>query len=246
MKGPRLQHKTALITGGGSGIGKATARAFLEEGAEVAITGRDPRKLQAVCAELAPLGRILSKPCDLTQFDQVQELIAWATQQLGRIDILVNNAGANIKERAVRQLTPQSYRFLIETNLDSAFYCIHCVLPQMLQRRDGLIINISSTAGKRAGPLGGGAYGAAKAGMAFLSHVLGIEEKDHGIRCCVIFPGEVDTPILDNRPEPVSPDHRRRILQPEDVAEAVVFVASLPPRASVPELIIKPTVQPYG
>jgi NADP-dependent 3-hydroxy acid dehydrogenase YdfG len=82
--------------------------------------------------------------------------------------------------------------------------------------------------------------------MAFLSHTLGIEEKDTGIRCTVIFPGEVDTPILENRPQPITEEHRQRILQPEDVAAAVLFVATLPARASVPELIIKPTTQPYG
>lgn len=242
----RLENRTALITGGGSGIGKATAEAFLREGAAVVITGRDAAKLEAACKELAPLGRIAFKPCDLTRFEQVRELIAWATEKLGRIDILVNNAGANIKRRAMRELTPESYRFLIEANLDTAFYCMHCVLPQMLERRDGVLIFVSSTAGKRAGPLGGGAYGAAKSGMAFLSHALGIEEKDNGIRCSVIYPGEVDTPILDHRPQPVTAEHRSRILKPEDVAEAIVFVAALPPRASVPELIIKPTCQPFS
>lgn len=242
----RLQNRTALITGGGSGIGKATAEAFLREGAAVVITGRDETKLRSACSEFQSFGRISYLPCDLTRFEQVRQLIAWATESLGRIDILVNNAGANIKRRAVRELTPESYRFLIEANLDSAFYCTHCVLPQMLERRDGVIIFVSSIAGKRAGPLGGGAYGAAKSGMAFLSHALGIEEKDNGIRCSVVFPGEVDTPILENRPQPVTAEHRARILQPEDVAEAIVFVASLPPRASVPELIIKPTTQPYG
>lgn len=242
----RLQNRTALITGGGSGIGRATAEAFLREGAAVAITGRDESKLRSACSEYQSLGRISYRPCDLTRFDQVRELITWANESLGRIDILVNNAGANIKRRAFRELTPESYRFLIEANLDSAFYCTHLVLPQMLERRDGVIIFVSSIAGKRAGPLGGGAYGAAKSGMAFLSHALGIEEKDHGIRCSVVFPGEVDTPILENRPQPVTAEHRARILQPEDVAEAIVFVASLPPRASVPELIIKPTTQPYG
>ncbi|MCS6977611.1 MAG: SDR family oxidoreductase [Gemmatales bacterium] len=242
----RLENRTALITGGGSGIGKATAELFLREGAAVVITGRDEAKLRTACSEFSSLGRISYRPCDLTHCEQVRDLITWATRELGRIDILVNNAGANIKRRAMRELTPESYRFLIEANLDSAFYCTHFVLPQMLERKDGVLIFVSSTAGKRAGPLGGGAYGAAKSGMAFLSHALGIEEKDNGIRCSVIYPGEVDTPILENRPQPVPPEHRARILKPEDVAEAIAFVASLPPRASVPELIIKPTCQAYS
>jgi NADP-dependent 3-hydroxy acid dehydrogenase YdfG len=115
----------------------------------------------------------------------------------------------------------------------------------MLERHDGVIINVSSIAGKRASPLGGAAYAASKFGMSALSHCLGVEEKDSGIRCSVIYPGEVDTPILESRPQPVTEEHRRRILQPDDVAEAVLYVAALPPHVSVPELIIKPTWQAF-
>ncbi len=157
----------------------------------------------------------------------------------------MNNAGLNIKKRSVRELTPELWQQIIRTNLDGAFYCIHYVLPQMLARRDGLIINISSTAGKRATPLGGAAYAASKFGLSALSLCLGMEEKDAGLRCCAIYPGEVDTPILEARPTPVTAEHRERILKPEDVAQAVLFVAGLPPHVSVPELIIKPIVQGY-
>src|SRR5262249_26217025 len=161
-------------------------------------------------------------------------------RRLGRIDILVNNAGLNIKQRAFRELTPETWQLLVGANLDGAFYCMHAVLPQMLERRDGLIINVSSIAGKRAGPLGGAAYAAAKFGMSALGICLAAEEKDSGIRVCNVYPGEVDTPILENRPMPVSEEQRQRILQPEDVAAAVLFVATLPARVSVPELVIKP------
>jgi NADP-dependent 3-hydroxy acid dehydrogenase YdfG len=115
----------------------------------------------------------------------------------------------------------------------------------MRQRGDGLIINISSVAGKRASPLGGAAYAASKFGMSALGLCLAAEEKDSGIRVSNIYPGEVDTPILVERPTPVTEEHRRRILQAEDVAAAVLFVATLPPRVSVPELVIKPTTQLY-
>jgi NADP-dependent 3-hydroxy acid dehydrogenase YdfG len=100
-------------------------------------------------------------------------------------------------------------------------------------------------AGKRANPLGGAAYAAAKFGMSALGICLAAEEKDSGIRVSNVYPGEVDTPILEHRPTPVTEDHRQRILQPEDVAQAVLFVAKLPPRVSVPELVIKPTSQLY-
>jgi NADP-dependent 3-hydroxy acid dehydrogenase YdfG len=115
----------------------------------------------------------------------------------------------------------------------------------MLERHDGVIIFISSIAGKRASPLGGTAYSASKFGMSSLGLCLAAEEKDSGIRVSVIYPGEVDTPILESRPNPVTPEHRAQMLQPEDVAAAVLLVATLPPRASVPELVIKPTTQLY-
>jgi NAD(P)-dependent dehydrogenase (short-subunit alcohol dehydrogenase family) len=245
MTQQRLAGRTALITGGGSGIGREVARRFLAEGARAVITGRTESKLRDAWDALGRHERLLYRACDVASAQQVGALVAWATQQLGRIDILVNNAGLNIKERGVRELTPDSWRLLLAANLDGAFYCIHAVLPQMLERRDGLIINISSVAGKRASPLGGAAYAASKFGMSALSHCLGVEMKDSGIRCSAIYPGEVDTPILEVRPQPVTPEQRQQILQPDDVAEAVLFVATLPPRVSVPELIIKPTVQPY-
>ena len=245
MESNRLHGRTALITGGGSGIGRAVAHAFLAEGCRVAIAGRTEAKLREVNEEAGRSPNLCFRACDVANAEAVKQLVQWATQQLGRIDILVNNAGLNIQKRGVRDLTVESWQQLLRANLDGAFYCIHAVLPQMLERRDGVIINISSIAGKRANPLGGGAYAASKFGMSALSHCLGAEEKDSGIRCSVIYPGEVDTPILESRPQPVTPEQRARILQPEDVAEAVLFVATLPPRVSVPELIIKPTSQVF-
>jgi NAD(P)-dependent dehydrogenase (short-subunit alcohol dehydrogenase family) len=241
----RLRDKTALITGGGSGIGKAVTLRFVEEGCRVVIAGRTESKLRDAWEATGRSALLRYRACDVGVPEEVQQLVSWATEQLGQIDILVNNAGLNIKKRMVRELSVDSWQTLLRANLNGAFYCIHAVLPQMLKRRDGLIINVSSVAGKRANPLGGAAYAASKFGMSALSHCLGAEEKDSGIRCSVIYPGEVDTPILESRPSPVTPEQRARILQPEDVAEAVLFVATLPPRVSVPELIIKPTSQVF-
>lgn len=241
----KLTGKTALITGGGSGIGLATARLFLDEGARVAITGRDEAKLRRAAESLKGGGRLVYYPADVAQPQQVQDLVRKVTDQLGRIDVLVNNAGLNVKERTIRQLTPETWRKLIEANLDGAYYCTHAVLPQMLERHDGVIVYVSSIAGKRANPLGGAAYAASKFGMRALGMCLAAEEKDSGVRVSVIYPGEVETPILEVRPQPVSAEQRRQILQPEDVAAAVLFVATLPPRVSVPELVIKPTAHVY-
>jgi NADP-dependent 3-hydroxy acid dehydrogenase YdfG len=241
----RLSGKTALVTGGGSGIGLAVARALLQEGARVVISGRHEDKLARAARELQAGDRISYHAADVGEVEQVRRLIEETTRKCGRIDLLVNNAGLNIKEREVRRLTPERWQQLIRANLDGAFYCIHYVLPQMLERKDGLIINVSSIAGKRASPLGGAAYAASKFGMTALGLCLGAEEMDSGVRVSNIYPGEVDTPILEVRPQPVTEEHRQRILKPEDVAAAVLFVATLPPHVSVPELVIKPTTQVY-
>lgn len=241
----RLQHKTALITGGSSGIGLAVARSFLGEGARVAILGRDAAKLQKAADILQGGERLTSHAADVSDPNQVAAAVRQVVDHFGPVDILVNNAGLNVKERAFRELTPERWRLLLRANLDGAFYATHAVLPAMLERRDGVIVYISSVAGKRASPLGGTAYAASKFGMSALGLGLAAEEKDNNIRVSVIYPGEVDTPILESRPQPVTAEQRRHILQPEDVAEAVLFVATLPPRVSVPELVIKPTTQLY-
>ena len=120
------------------------------------------------------------------------------------------------------------------------------VLPQMRQRRDGLIINISSTSGMRATRLGGVGYNASKFAMTALSTAAANEEAVNGIRITAICPGEVDTPILENRATPPTPEHRATMLQPADIAAAVLLVATLPPRAHVAEMVIKPTTQEYA
>ena len=241
----RLQDKIALVTGGGSGVGKAVAALFLKEGAKVVIAGRDAAKLSAVATELKAGDRLRTVATDVSKAEQCKALIEAATKAFGRIDVLVNNAGTNLKERTLRELTVESWDMMIRTNLDGAFYCTHAVLPQMFARKDGVIVNVVSIAGKRANPLGGAAYDAAKFGMSALGLVLGAEEKDSGVRVSNIYPGEIDTPILEHRPRPVTDEQRAAILKPEDVAEAVLYVAALPPRVSVPELVIKPTSQLY-
>ncbi len=238
-----LAGKVAVVTGGGSGVGKATASLLLKHGAKVVIAGRDKAKLDAAAAELG--GEVLAVQADLGKSGECETLMSAATAHFGRVDILVNNAGTNIKDRTLRELTAEAWDAMVATNLNSAFYCTRAVLPQMLERKDGVIVNVVSVAGKRANPLGGAAYVAAKFGMGALGLVLGNEEKDSGVRVSNIYPGEIDTPILSARPKPVSDEQRAAMLTAEDVANAVLFVVSLPARVSVPELVIKPTVQMY-
>src|SRR5438132_5033926 len=161
----QLSGKTALITGGGSGIGLAVAKLFLQEGAKVTITGRTEAKLQEAAKSLQGGERLSVQVADIADPDRVQALVKRVGENFGPVDILVNNAGQNLKHRTFRELTPDSWQQLLRANLDGAFYCIHAVLPEMLKRRDGVIININSVAGKRANPLGGAAYAASKFGM---------------------------------------------------------------------------------
>ena len=134
---------------------------------------------------------------------------------------------------------------MLDINVSGAFHCSQVVLPQMRGRRDGIIINISSIAGLRSAPLGGVGYNASKFAMTALGIACGDEERVNGIRVTNIYPGEVETPILEHRPTPVTDEHRARILQPEDVAAAVLMVVQLPARARVSELTIIPTSQSF-
>jgi len=241
----QLTGKTALVTGGGTGIGRAVAIAFANAGAKVVITGRRGAKLQETCALASGPHAILPYVADVGDREQVAALVAWTNQQVGQIDILVNNAGVNVVERRMEVLKPEAWDYLMNVNSTGVFNTIHAVLPQMRERRDGVLITVSSLAGVRASTLGGAAYSASKHAVNALMKVISVEEKDNGIRATIVAPGEVNTPILDDRPVPVSEEHKAQILQPEDVAAAVLFVATLPARAHVPELLIKPVTQVF-
>ncbi|HUQ71832.1 MAG TPA: SDR family NAD(P)-dependent oxidoreductase [Planctomycetaceae bacterium] len=242
----RLANRTAVITGGGSGIGAAIAHAFSAEGARVLIAGRGEARLKEAAAKGSGPHPISFQISDVASRSDIEQLFAAADRLLGRVDILVNSAGINVPRRALSEISPEDWQQILDVNATGTFLCVRAVLPQMRARRDGLIVNISSVAGIRASLLGGAAYTASKFAASGFGLVAGLEEKDHGVRVTNIYPGEVETPILDQRPVPVTAEHRARILQPEDVAAAVLMVALLPPRAHVPELTIKPTTQAFA
>lgn len=235
--------KTALIAGGGSGIGAAIALAFAEAGFKVAISGRRAEVLQEV-ASSTEYG-ILCHAADVADRESVSDLFGWAAQNLGPIDVFVNSAGINIPNRSMAKLSPEDWDQVMQVNATGAYNCMHAVLPQMRERKDGVIINICSVAGLRTSPLGGVVYNASKFAMDALGRSVGEEERENGIRVTTIYPGEAETPILDKRPNPVSAEHRARILQPEDLAAAALMVARLPARARVPELVMIPTSQSF-
>ncbi len=241
----KLADKTALVTGGGTGIGLGIAQALADEGCRVVLAGRREETLAQAAAKFLgtpPLFRV----CDVGRSKQVDELVDWAHREVGAINILVNSAGVNVLRRKMSELSLDDWEYMLRVNASGAYYCIRAVLPQMRKRGDGLIVNISSIAGIRSSLLGGVGYTAAKFAMTGLGMTVGREEARHGIRVTNVYPGEVDTPILEHRPEPVSEEHRAHILKPSDVAAAVLMVACLPARAHVPELVIKPTSQDYA
>ncbi len=239
--------KTAVVTGAGSGIGRGVATILADMGLRVALLGRDRAKLERTRAEL-PRGRdsALVAACDITDRSAVESTINQVVASLEAIDVLVCNAGTNVRNRSLESLEPADWDKMIATNLTGSFNLVHYVLPLMRQRKNGLVIQICSVSGVRASTLGGAGYSASKFGQSALGICLGREEGVHGIRSSVIYPGEVNTPILDARPVPVGAERRQAILQPEDVAAAVKFLVELNPRAHVPELIIKPTVDDFS
>jgi NADP-dependent 3-hydroxy acid dehydrogenase YdfG len=242
----QLTNRVVLVTGGGSGVGAATALALTAAGAHVTIAGRRADALAATAAAAAGQHPIRTRTADVADREQALALTTDVVAEFGRIDILVHCAGTNIPRRRIAELAPEDWDHLMDVNATGAFNVIHAVLPQMRAQHDGVIICISSTSGLRPSSLGGAAYSAAKHALSALTRVVGIEECANGIRACVISPGEIDTPLLEKRPAPVTEEHRARMLQPEDVAAAVLFVATLPPRAAVPELVITPTMQPFA
>ena len=241
-----LEGKVVLVTGGGSGVGAAIARQFAQAGAQVVVVGRRAEQLQATRDAITNGAPVRPAIADVADRVQVTALVEQIVSEFGRLDMLINNAGVNTPERRLEQLSAENWDYLMTVNATGAFNMIQAVLPHMRAQRDGLIINISSISGLRASSLAGAAYSASKHALNALSKVVGQEEEQHGIRSTIISPGDINTPLLDKRPVPVSAEQRAKILQPDDIAAAALFVATLPAHVSVPELVIKPVGQMYS
>jgi len=235
----------AVVTGAGSGIGRATAVALARIGVRVALVGRDAAKLSAT-RTLVGRDDTIVEPCDVADRAGIDAMAKRVESTFGQVDVLVCNAGTNVRDRSLEKLKPADWDLMIATNLTGAFNLVHAFLPGMRARGDGLIVQVCSIAGLRASLLGGAGYSASKFGQGALGIALGREVGSLGIRSSVIYPGEVNTPILDARPVPVPQERKDAILQPEDVAAAVAFLVKLPPRANIPELVIKPTVDDWA
>ena len=234
--------RIAWVTGAGSGIGEAGARALAADGRAVVLTGRRPDALEQVADAIRTAGGVAHVQAgDVTQIADVRRISRWIVETLGRIDILVNNAGSNITARSWAELTPEGVDQVIGANLSSAFYCVTAVLPAMRAQRDGVLIHTASWAGRHPAAVSGAAYSAAKHGMLVMSQLLNEEECVNGIRSCVLCPAEVATPILDQRPKKASAAERSRMLQPSDLGELIRYVAGLPPHVCLNEVVVSPT-----
>ncbi len=234
-----LQGKIVWITGAGTGIGAAAARALAESGAQVVLTGRRRDKLEEVAATIGASAAV--EPGDLTDSAAAGAIVARIVEKFGRIDLLVANAGVNVRKRSWADLTPEAMDYLVKGNLTSVFYCVGAVLPGMRERKEGQIIVTASVAGRFIGNVSGPGYTAAKHGVVALCHTVNMEECVNGIRCSAVLPGEVATPILDLRPVPATADERARMAQPEDVADLIRYIATLPPRVVINEAMICPS-----
>jgi NADP-dependent 3-hydroxy acid dehydrogenase YdfG len=239
---PALKGRVAWVTGAGSGIGEAAAIMLAAEGAAIALSGRRREPLQAVAERITKAGgKALVAPGDMGDPDVPARIAQEIVRALGRLDILANNAGANITERRWRELTPERIKHMLDANLNSAFYCAAAALTVMRPQKDGLLIHTASMAGRIVGLLSGSTYVAAKHGVVAMSHTINMEEFQNGIRSTVLCPGEVATPILDRRPTPVSAEDRGRMLQPEHMADLILYVAKLPASVCVNEIQVTPT-----
>ena len=237
-----LTGKIAWVTGAGSGIGRAVAIALARAGARVALSGRRVAALEETAALVREAGgAALLAPCDVSSAGSVQLAHGMIADALGEPHILVNNAGWNERFRHWRELTPDAAERLVDINLSGPILCTLAVLPAMRRRRDGLLVHIASVSGTGIFLASGPIYTAAKFGARAMSHTLNAEEGINGIRSICINPGEVATPILDKRPVAIPPEDRLIMVQPEDVAAAVVYACSQPPNVCIAELTIQPT-----
>jgi NAD(P)-dependent dehydrogenase (short-subunit alcohol dehydrogenase family) len=238
-----LSGKVAWVTGGGSGIGLAGAEELVKAGARVVISGRTEKTNKEAEAKLKKLGDAEAVALEVSDKAAVNRAAADIEKRHGRIDILVTSAGTNIagNQRNFKSMTQEGWDDVVAINLNGLFYCCHAVIPGMRKRKDGLIMNISSWAGRYASVLTGPAYNATKRAVIAVTESINMEECMHGIRACSILPGEVATPIMRKRPVMPSAEELARMAQPEDFGKAILFVATMPARTTVNELVIAPT-----
>ena len=235
-----LKGKTAVVTGGTKGIGRAIAESLINASVNVSLSARHEREIERAVAELngAGRGRAAGFFCDVRDDAQVKAFFAQTVEQFGGVDILVNNAGIGMFE-SVESMSAEDFRAVIETNVCGVFYCCHEAIPLMKQRGGGYIINISSLAGTNAHPRMA-AYNASKFGLNGFSEALMQEVRHDNIKVSYIMPGSVNTEFGGDE----SSDEKSWQLQPADVAKTVMDLLSYPDRALASRIELRPSRPP--
>jgi serine 3-dehydrogenase len=234
-----LRDQVVLVVGASSGIGRAIAVLFAREGARVMASARREERLRELAQELSDCS-LATMAADASRAGDMRRLAEHTRETFGPVDILVYSTGTNTPDRSLARLSASIWDMMIGANLNGAYYITEALLPDMRARRSGHLMYISSVSGL-VPDVSGAAYQAAKRGLVALAHAIRVEEKENGIRTCVVCPGLVDTEILDKRPVKPTPEILAKALRPEDVAEVVVSIAKLPSRAVVPEIQLMPT-----
>jgi len=236
--------RIAVVTGAGSGVGRAVAIELAKRGFDIALVGRREDVLNETIALLDSRQRKLAVPCDIGDPAEVERMATRVRSELGDPTVLVNSAGTNVARRALSELSVEDYRQVVDINLNGAFYVTHAFLPGMRMAGGaggvGTIVHVISDAGLTANRISGVAYIASKFGLVGLTATINVEERNNGIRATAILPGEINTPLLDRRPVPPPPEARTKMLQAEDVAACVMLAIDLPERAVVEQLLVRP------
>ncbi|MDB6022878.1 MAG: Short-chain dehydrogenase/reductase [Pedosphaera sp.] len=234
-------NKTAVVTGAGSGVGQTVALALARQDWRVALVGRHSDTLKGTIEQAGKFSaNLLVSPCDIGDDAAVEKMARTVLEQFKSVEVLVNAAGTNAPKRSLAELSLEDYHRMLDTNLNGAFYCVRAFLPGMRAQQSGTIVNVVSDAAKQASAKAGPAYVMSKYGLAGLTQSINAEEKANGIRASAIFPGDIDTPLLNKRPNPPPPEARQKMLQPEDIAACVLFAIQLPARAIVEEILVRP------
>lgn len=244
MMAGALVGKVTLVTGAGSGIGQAAAVRLAQEGGSLVLVGRREANLHETAAMLGDTD-LLIHPANIGDPDAADGVVRATLARYGRLDVLVNAAGLNVPKRSLADCSIEDYNLVVGVDLNGAFYLTRGFLQTMRAQGGGTVINIVSDSGWRGNNFAGVAYVAAKFGLRGLTEAINAEERQNGIRATSIYPGEVNTPILDRRPVLPPPEARAKMLQAEDIAECIALAALLPSRAIIEDLVVRPVAQDW-
>ncbi|HEV8606337.1 MAG TPA: SDR family oxidoreductase [Tepidisphaeraceae bacterium] len=238
---PHVIPKIAVVTGASSGVGAAIAIKLAQRGWNVVAIARRPDALQQTIKLAGPAAsRLTPIECDVSDPAAVEKMAAAVLEKFNTVHALVNSAGTNTPDRSFANLSLKTWRQVIEINQTGTYLCIQAFLPAMRKQQSGTIINIVSDSAIQPSMKAGAAYVASKFAIRGLTMSLNAEERSNGIRACAIYPGDIDTPLLERRPTPPTADARKKMLTPDDVAECALLAITLPDRAVIEELLIRP------